>query len=84
MLARAEGLDVVGHGSRADALEEIGDLRPASLLLDMGSSKCMALPRRLHAVLPSLRIVGVAVAEQEPDIIACAVGTSRRTEPLKT
>jgi len=72
VLARADGLDVVGHGRCADALEEIGELRPASLLLDMGGADCLGVPRRLHAVLPFVRIVGVAVAEVEPNIIACA------------
>jgi two-component system, NarL family, nitrate/nitrite response regulator NarL len=72
MLIREGGLDVVGHGSCADALEEIGPLRPASLLLDMAGRDCLAVPRKLHAILPDLQIVAVAVTELESDIIACA------------
>jgi two-component system nitrate/nitrite response regulator NarL len=72
MLIREGGLDVVGHGSCADALEEIGRLTPASLLLDMAGHDCLAFPRQLHAILPALRIVAVAVVELEADIIACA------------
>ncbi|HKM74608.1 MAG TPA: response regulator transcription factor [Stellaceae bacterium] len=72
MLMREVELNVVGHGSCADALEEIGRSRPASLLLDMAGHDCFAVPRQLHAILPDLRIVAVAVAELEGDIIACA------------
>jgi two-component system nitrate/nitrite response regulator NarL len=72
MLIRDGGLDVVGHGSCADALEEIGRLTPAALLLDMAGHDSLAVPRRFHAILPALRIVAVAVAELEADIIACA------------
>jgi two-component system nitrate/nitrite response regulator NarL len=72
MLIREGGLDVVGHGSCADALEEIGTLTPSSLLLDMAGHDCLAVPRKFHTILPALRIVAVAVSELEADIIACA------------
>jgi two-component system, NarL family, nitrate/nitrite response regulator NarL len=72
MLVREGGLEVVGHGSCADALKEIGRLTPASLLLDMAGHDCLVVPRQFHVILPSLRIVAVAVSELEADIIACA------------
>jgi two-component system, NarL family, nitrate/nitrite response regulator NarL len=72
MLSREVELDVIGHGSCADALEEIGGSRPASLLLDMSGHDSLAVPRQLHVILPALRIVAVAVAELDGDIIACA------------
>jgi two-component system nitrate/nitrite response regulator NarL len=72
MLIRGGALDVLGHGSCAEALKDIGRLRPVSLLLDMAGHDCLAVPRKFHAILPALRIVAVAVAELEGDIIACA------------
>src|SRR6266446_6354220 len=72
MLGREGRLDVVGHGCCKDALEGMVRLMPASMLLDMSGHDCLAFPRRFHAILPALRIVAVAVAEQEENIIACA------------
>jgi two-component system, NarL family, nitrate/nitrite response regulator NarL len=72
MLSREGRVQVVGHGSSADALEEIGDLAPESVLLDMAGPDSLVIPRRLHLILPALRIVAVALSEQEADVIACA------------
>jgi two-component system nitrate/nitrite response regulator NarL len=71
MLIREGSLDVIGHGACPDALEEIGNLAPDLALLDM-THDYLAAPRQLHIILPALRIVAVAVAELETDIIACA------------
>jgi len=72
MLTRERGLEVVGHGSCPQALQEIGNLAPDLALLDMGARDCLVIPHHLHTILPALRIVAVAVAELETDIIACA------------
>lgn len=72
MLFREGGLDVVGHGPPAYALEEVGNLAPELVLLDMAGPDSLVIPRRLHLILPALRIVAVALAEQEADVIACA------------
>jgi DNA-binding NarL/FixJ family response regulator len=72
MLIREDGLEVIGNGSCTQALEEIGRLRPASLLMDMAGHASLVAPRKFHQILPEVRIVGVAVAELEDNIIACA------------
>ena len=72
MMIREGRLEVVGHGSSSQALAEIGNSAPDLALLDMAGDDCLVIPRQLHAVLPALRIVAVAVAELETSIIACA------------
>jgi two-component system nitrate/nitrite response regulator NarL len=72
MLFREGGLNIVGHGPPADALEAIGNLTPELVLLDMVGPESLVIPRQLHMILPALRIVAVALAEQEADVIACA------------
>src|SRR5271163_3512353 len=72
MLTRKGGLDVVSHGPSADAPEEIRHLAPELVLLDMAGPDSLVIPRRLRVILPTLRIVAVALAEQEADVIACA------------
>jgi DNA-binding NarL/FixJ family response regulator len=72
MLDRESGIDIIGHGSCSDALQEIGTFMPEVVLLDMTGPASLAFTRQLRAVLPSARIVGVAVAELEANVIACA------------
>jgi two-component system nitrate/nitrite response regulator NarL len=72
MIIPEGGLEVVGHGSCSEALQEIGNLAPDLALLDMAGNNYLFVPRLLHTILPSLRIVAVAVADLETDIIACA------------
>jgi two-component system, NarL family, nitrate/nitrite response regulator NarL len=72
IIIREGGLEVVGHGSCPDALKEIGSLAPNLALLDMAAHDCLVIPRQLHTILPALRIVAVAVAGLETNIIACA------------
>jgi two-component system, NarL family, nitrate/nitrite response regulator NarL len=72
MLDRESGINVIGHGSCSDALQEIGTFMPELVLLDMAGHTSLAFPRQLRALLPSVRIVGVAVAELEANVIACA------------
>lgn len=72
MLRRESRLVVVGHGAFADALSEIKDLAPDLVLLDMTGPESLRIPTQLHLLLPDLRIVAVALAEQEADVLACA------------
>lgn len=72
MLRREGRLDVVGDAAFANALDEIGDLAPELVLLDMTGPESLRIPRQLHLLMPDLRIVAVALAEQEADILACA------------
>jgi len=72
ILAPESRVYVVGYGSCSEALEEIGNLRPELVLLDMSRSESLALPGKLRAILPALRVVAVAVSELAADVIACA------------
>ena len=72
MLTRDGALDVIGHGASADALREVENLAPQAVLLDMAGSNSLVVPRQLRLILPGLRIVAVALAEQEARIVACA------------
>jgi two-component system nitrate/nitrite response regulator NarL len=72
ILARDSRVEVVGCGSRSDALAEIGELRPELALLDMTGDDCLALPRKLRGILPAIRVVAVAVSGLGADVIACA------------
>lgn len=72
MLTRDGALDVIGHGSSADALREVAELAPRSVLLDMAGSDSLVVPPQLRHILPDIRVVAVALAEQEARIVACA------------
>jgi DNA-binding NarL/FixJ family response regulator len=72
MLSRESTLEVIGHGSCSDALEAVRKLHPELVLLDITGHDALAVPRQLRLILPALRIVAVAVAELEADVIACA------------
>jgi DNA-binding NarL/FixJ family response regulator len=65
-------LDVIGQGSCANALREIGILTPELVLLDMAGHDSLAVPRQLRVILPGLRIVAVALTGLDADVIACA------------
>jgi two-component system nitrate/nitrite response regulator NarL len=71
-LARQGELDVVGAGSCRDALGQIASLRPEVLLLDLTADNGLTLPRRALLLVPTLRVVAVAVAEVEANVLACA------------
>jgi hypothetical protein len=70
MLARQGGVEVVGCGSCFEALQEVGKLIPQLVLLDMAGNGSLAVPRQLRSILPTLRVVAVAVSELAADIIA--------------
>lgn len=72
MLTRDGALDVIGHGSSADALREVAELAPRSVLLDMAGSDSLVVPPQLRQILPDIRVVAVALAEHEARIVACA------------
>jgi DNA-binding NarL/FixJ family response regulator len=69
---RQREVEVVGAGSCRDALDQIVVLRPEVLLLDLAASDGLALPRCARMLLPKLRIVAIAVAEVEANVLACA------------
>ena len=65
-------LDLVGTGPCKDALEQIAALRPEVLLLDLASGEGLNFPRRALALVPTLRIIALAVAEVEAIVLGCA------------
>ena len=71
MLVRQGGLDVVGQGSCAEALDEIGALRPEVALLDPTGNDCRVFCRQAHLIIPALPMVAVAVGELDTDVMAC-------------
>jgi two-component system nitrate/nitrite response regulator NarL len=72
MLTGEGRLNVVGHGLSADALDEVTNLAPDLVLLDMAGPDSLIVPAQLRRALPALRIVAVALADLGADIIACA------------
>ena len=71
MMTREGGIEVVGHGPCTEALQKIRNLAPNVVLLDMAGHDCLVIPRRLHAILPALRIVAIGITQLETRIIAC-------------
>jgi len=71
MITREGGIEVVGHGPCTEALQKIRNLAPNVVLLDMAGHDCLVIPRRLHAILPALRIVAIGITQLETRIIAC-------------
>jgi two-component system nitrate/nitrite response regulator NarL len=71
-LARQNHLDVLGAGSSGDAIEQIINLQPQVLLLDLSVRDSLALSRHTQELVPALRVVAFAVEEREENIFACA------------
>ncbi|HXY99270.1 MAG TPA: response regulator transcription factor [Stellaceae bacterium] len=55
-----------------DALASIGALKPAIVLLDAGISDGTSAVRRIKAMAPEVRVIVLAVAETEENVIAWA------------
>jgi len=71
-LSRHPGIEVLGAGSRADAMREVGTLRPDVVVVDVSERDSLKLPRQVSPTLSGLRIVALAVTESEADVLACA------------
>jgi DNA-binding NarL/FixJ family response regulator len=71
-LAGAGSLKVAGSGGCAQALRDLATLKPDVLLLDLGSTDSLTLPRAAFAVAPELLVVAFAVSDVEADVLACA------------
>jgi two-component system nitrate/nitrite response regulator NarL len=71
-LTQAGDFVVVGAGSQSEALGQLGRLRPDVWLLDVTARDSLALPRQALLVTPELRVVAVAVAEVDAEVLACA------------
>ncbi|EJN07224.1 response regulator containing a CheY-like receiver domain and an HTH DNA-binding domain [Bradyrhizobium sp. YR681] len=71
-LARQECLHIAGHGDLATLPEQIVDSGPEVLLVDIATSRGLQQSATCRALSPALKIVAIAVAEVEQDILACA------------
>ncbi|MGY8706507.1 response regulator transcription factor [Bradyrhizobium sp. 18BD] len=71
-LARQECLRITGHGDLATPPEKIIDSGAQLLLVDIATPPGLAQSAACRALSPGLKVVAIAVAEVEQDILACA------------
>jgi two-component system, NarL family, nitrate/nitrite response regulator NarL len=65
-------IELVGTNSVVESVSAIVRLRPDVVLLDLAVRDSLSFPRRMRTLLPSLRVVAFAVAEDGADVLACA------------
>jgi len=71
-LSRQPSVTVVGSAELAKASAGIAELRPDVVLLDVGSPGGLGMPVMLRQGLPDLKVVAIAVADVEHEVLACA------------
>jgi DNA-binding NarL/FixJ family response regulator len=72
-LERRHGLSVVGAAAgRAEALDLVSATKPAVVVLDMATECSLELVRVIKNTVPEVKIIAVAVEENDAEIIACA------------
>jgi two-component system nitrate/nitrite response regulator NarL len=71
-LSQQPSVTVVGSAELARASAGIAELRPDVVLLDVGSPGGLGMPVMLRQVLPDLKVVAIAVADVEQEVLACA------------
>jgi two-component system nitrate/nitrite response regulator NarL len=72
-LAQRPHIRVVGTAARREtALAEVTRLQPTVVLLDMAMSGSIAMVRELRERAPEVKVVALAVAEDDQDVLACA------------
>jgi two-component system, NarL family, nitrate/nitrite response regulator NarL len=72
-LGQRPQIAVVGTSSRrAAALTEIARLQPAVVLLDMAMPESFVMVRELRECAPDVKVVALAVADDDQDVLACA------------
>ncbi|SHF55409.1 LuxR C-terminal-related transcriptional regulator [Streptoalloteichus hindustanus] len=69
---RPEVTAVAGAGSCQEALAAAREFRPDIALLDMSMVESAETARVLTRLVPTVKIVGLAVPETESDVLACA------------
>ena len=62
-LSRYPGIEVLGAGTRADAVRAMCTLRPDVVMLDLSSRDSLTLAQQVSPMLPALRIVALAVTD---------------------
>jgi DNA-binding NarL/FixJ family response regulator len=71
-LARQEYLRITGHGDLATPSEQVIESGAQVLLVDIATSQGLRQSAACRALSPALKVVALAVAEVEQDILACA------------
>lgn len=71
-LARQECLRVTGHGDLSTPPEQVIDSGAQVLLVDIATAQGLRRSMDCRALSPALKVVAIAVAEVEQDILACA------------
>ena len=71
-LSQQSSVVVVGSSDLSTSPTKIAELRPDVLLLDIAMPGALNIAPPLRQALPNLKIVAIAVAEVEQEVIACA------------
>ncbi len=72
-LRRFAELEVVGlAAARDELLAQARDAHPDVILLDRTMPESLALIGELRATFPAVQVVALGVAEEAPDVLACA------------
>jgi DNA-binding NarL/FixJ family response regulator len=71
-LARQECLHITGHGDFTTPPEQVIGDGAQVLLVDIATPRGLQQSAACRALLPALKVVALAVAEVEQDILACA------------
>jgi len=71
-LASYPSVEVVGSSDLSVSPTVVAERSPDLLLLDIGAGDGLDRCRSLYRVLPTLKVVAIAVAEVEQDVIGCA------------
>jgi DNA-binding NarL/FixJ family response regulator len=73
IIARSPKIEVVGAASdRKEAVAWAREQRPSLVLVDMGMAEAAELIRTFSERLPAVKVVALAVSEDEKHVIACA------------
>jgi two-component system nitrate/nitrite response regulator NarL len=72
-LASRDDLDVVGVADDLEMMRpRIVDLRPDVVLIDQAMPESLAAVRAIHALVPDVKVVALAVPDIDQQVIACA------------
>ena len=73
LLAQQPGIDLVGTATNVPGVVESAQaLRPAVILLDAGFPDSLPAVRTLFEVVPAAKVVALALAESDPEVISYA------------
>jgi DNA-binding NarL/FixJ family response regulator len=68
-----EGLDVTGAAAAdEECVDRVCALEPEVVLLDMETPSSLGLVRRIRLAAPQVRVVALAVPDDEKSVVACA------------